>query len=411
MTRKQRILIVDDDADLLKMLTLILSKGGYEVIKAENGIDGLAKAEEHRPDLIVLDVMMPLVDGFVVCRRLRANPVTRHLPIIMLSALERVDDKVKGFEAGADDYVPKPVDGKELLARVNALLQRASAVRTPATYTVAITGAKGGVGATSVAVNIAIALAKQGKSVILAEIRDSYGSVRHQLKLQSELNLASLLASEAVELKRSEILRRVVNHSSGLRLLLAPQTTAGSPFSSDHIDAILEALSYGTDYLILDLPATLDEGGRRALELSEQILLVTEPEHLSIACARVQLAQFKAWEVYERTDLVIVSRSASTMGLNRVEVENHLGMAGGEHQAAAHWETRALEVDVRLRQGVAAVIPPAPELFFESMREGVPIILIEPSAGAAGALLDLVEWLSEKDLSPAVEERPIRYIE
>ena len=124
VTTKPRVLIVDDDPIALRMIEYIFRRAEYEVHLAANGLVALSKVNEVKPDLIILDVMMPDLSGLEVCERLRAQPASAHLPIIMLSAKDHVEDKVGGFEAGADDYVSKPVDPQELLARAKALLQR-----------------------------------------------------------------------------------------------------------------------------------------------------------------------------------------------------------------------------------------------------------------------------------------------
>ncbi|RME42058.1 MAG: response regulator, partial [Caldilineae bacterium] len=103
------ILIIDDDVNALKLLAYTLRKAGFDILVAQNGFEGLEKAEQHLPDLVVSDLMMPKMDGYEVTRRLRANPATRNIPIIMLTAKSQVQDKVAGFEAGVDDYVTKPV--------------------------------------------------------------------------------------------------------------------------------------------------------------------------------------------------------------------------------------------------------------------------------------------------------------
>ncbi len=121
---KQRVLVVDDDPGALRLTGYIFRRAGYEVHEAANGIEGLAKAEEVKPDLVILDVMMPDMSGLEVCQRLRAQPAMAKLPIIMLSAKGQVNDKISGFQAGTDDYVPKPVAPEELLVRARALLLR-----------------------------------------------------------------------------------------------------------------------------------------------------------------------------------------------------------------------------------------------------------------------------------------------
>ena len=124
MITKPCVLIVDDDPAALRMMEYIFDRADYEVHLATNGPEALSKVNEAKPDLIILDVMMPDVTGLEVCQQLRAEPASAHLPIIMLSAKDQLEDKVNGFEAGADDYVSKPVDPQELLARAKALLHR-----------------------------------------------------------------------------------------------------------------------------------------------------------------------------------------------------------------------------------------------------------------------------------------------
>ena len=122
----EKILIVDDDVDSLKLIGMMLQRQGYEIVAASNGQQALARARADEPELIILDVMMPDMDGYEVCRRLRHDSTTQAIPIIMFTAKTLVDDKVAGFEAGADDYLTKPTHPSELQSHVKALLARAS---------------------------------------------------------------------------------------------------------------------------------------------------------------------------------------------------------------------------------------------------------------------------------------------
>ena len=120
-----KILLVDDEPAQLELLRYNLEKAGFETIKAENGRDAILLTEEHEPDLVVLDWMMPEASGIDVCRELRARAETRLLPILMLSARGEEGDRSLGLDSGADDYVSKPFSPRELVARVKALLRRA----------------------------------------------------------------------------------------------------------------------------------------------------------------------------------------------------------------------------------------------------------------------------------------------
>ena len=117
----QTVLIVEDDRNIAELLQMYLEKEGYAVAVANDGGEGLAKFRSVKPDLVLLDVMMPVMDGWAVCKAIRAEAQT---PIIMLTAKGETDDKVAGLKSGADDYVTKPFEMKEVLARIEAVLRR-----------------------------------------------------------------------------------------------------------------------------------------------------------------------------------------------------------------------------------------------------------------------------------------------
>ena len=122
----QKILVVDDDEDVAETIERSLRSGGYEVLVAYRGADGLHLARQERPDLVVLDIMMPGMTGVEVCRHMRANPELAQIPVLFLTAKAEIEDKIDGFRAGADDYLTKPFDHRELDLRVKALLRRAN---------------------------------------------------------------------------------------------------------------------------------------------------------------------------------------------------------------------------------------------------------------------------------------------
>lgn len=124
----QKVLVIDDDPAILELVTSNLEMQGYIVDSCDNAVDGLAMAFQAPPNLVILDIMMPGLDGFTACQRLRQNDATKDIPILMLTALSRTDDKVTGFDAGADDYLTKPFELPELFVRVRALLRRSGVI-------------------------------------------------------------------------------------------------------------------------------------------------------------------------------------------------------------------------------------------------------------------------------------------
>lgn len=123
---REKILIVEDEKDIIKMLEYNLKKEGFRVIDARDGEDALDLAVREYPDLILLDLMLPGIDGLEVCKALKKEAKTATIPIIMLTAKSQESDKVVGLELGADDYITKPFSVRELLARIKAVLRRAT---------------------------------------------------------------------------------------------------------------------------------------------------------------------------------------------------------------------------------------------------------------------------------------------
>src|SRR5437879_8455807 len=122
--RLGRVLLVEDEQDVAELIRYNLTKEGYDVVVSGNGNDALRLAREHRPDVILLDIMVPQLNGWEVCRRLKKDPELAAIPVIMVSGRVEEGDKVLGFEVGADDYVTKPFSPRELLARIRAVVRR-----------------------------------------------------------------------------------------------------------------------------------------------------------------------------------------------------------------------------------------------------------------------------------------------
>ncbi len=123
----QRVLIVEDEVDIADLIKFNLQRAGYEVSQAHDGVVGVKTAIGERPDLIILDLMLPGRDGYSVFREVRRDARTSHIPVIMLTARAQTEDRIQGLEAGADDYLTKPFSPKELVLRVNAILKRIDA--------------------------------------------------------------------------------------------------------------------------------------------------------------------------------------------------------------------------------------------------------------------------------------------
>ena len=211
--------IVDDNPVALAMLSNVLQDAGYDTVSADNGIEALERIPAEQPDVIILDVMMPRMSGFETAQRLRECPQTAHTPILLLTARGQVEDRIRGFDSGADDYVVKPVTPSELVARVRSLVRRArfyAAATSPSQGAlVTFLGAKGGVGTTTCAVNTAIALAQQERDVVLVDLHPWSGAVAMQLGLNPQASLATLADQSVNSLTQDVLAQRRIGPPPG----------------------------------------------------------------------------------------------------------------------------------------------------------------------------------------------------
>lgn len=120
--KKGKILVVDDEVNITQILEFSIGAEGFDVITAQNGEEAIEKARREQPDLIILDIMMPKIDGYEACRILKANPLTKHIPVVLLTAKGREVDKRLGYEVGATDYIVKPFSPNKLIEKIHRLL-------------------------------------------------------------------------------------------------------------------------------------------------------------------------------------------------------------------------------------------------------------------------------------------------
>lgn len=348
----EKILIVDDDADTLRLVGLMLQRQGYEVVMASNGPQALQKAEEEEPDLILLDVMMPGMDGYEVARRLRANSITANTPILMFTAKSQIDDKLVGFESGADDYLTKPTHPAELQAHVRALLARSSREQKKKSMTTATVigalAARGGLGVTTIAANLGAALYKAETSeVIIAEMVPGNGSLGLELGFEDRSGLSRLLRLPPQEITRQKVFESLVRHPSGLKFLLASERPSEKILIAkiDQFAAIVARLSTLAHFVLLDLGNDLLPFVQKILPLCHHLLLVTEPSPNAVIQTRALIDDLRGLGVKEETIKIVLN--------NRVRSETILP---------------AVEVQNRLSFPLAATITPAPELFHLASR-------------------------------------------
>jgi pilus assembly protein CpaE len=379
----EKILIVDDDVDSLKLIGLMLQRHGYEVSAANTGAQALSKAESEIPSLVILDVMMPDMNGLEVCRRLRANAKTNEIPIIMFTAKTLIDDKVKGFEAGADDYLTKPTHPAELASRVKAILARSAAKKEaaaqqvsnkPRNSTIGVIGAKGGVGTTSVAINVAAGLMVAGENPIVADFRLGSGSLASMLGLIRTQSMGRLLSGPLADINVKSVENSLASHASGLRALVSSinPKEAQLKFNDDQALAVVNNLRTIGKPTVFDLGSGYTSLNARLLLEMERILIVVEPNSMALNMARELIKQIDEDGGGSRISVVVVSRSQSSLQTSWQDVENLLG------------------------REIKGIISAAPELAYQAIESKNPIILLQPNSVVAGQFAKLADSLKAK---------------
>lgn len=376
----EKILIVDDDIDSLRLIGLMLQRHGYEVVAANTGGQALSKAVAEQPDLIILDVMMPDMNGLEVCRRLRGNPSTQPIPIIMFTAKTLIDDKVKGFEAGADDYLTKPTHPAELASRVRAIMER-KAAKTPDSdnqgglgTSVGFVGVKGGVGTTTVAVNIAAGLMQQNAEPIIADFRLGNGSLSLFLGMQQSQGMARLLSKPASDISVDFIQKEIQQHQSGLNVLLSSARPREGliTYSGDTAIAIVNHIRSIASPAIYDLGSGYNTILSRLHPLMDRLFVVVEPNAATLRMAYNMLEEFESENADRQIDIVVVNRTQSSLQTSWQEVEQILG------------------------REIKAILSAAPELAFQSLENALPMVLLQPNAIVSTQLLKLADEVRAK---------------
>jgi DNA-binding response OmpR family regulator len=364
----EKILIVDDDMDTLRLVGMLLERQGYQIIVADNGSHALDKAISESPDIILLDVMMPDIDGLEVARRLRANAGTAAIPILFFTAKTQVEDKVAGFDSGGDDYLTKPVHPAELSARVKALLARADKVAVsneiepvPRGKIIGVLSARGGVGVTSLALNLSIVLhhTTQDK-VIFAELRPGMGTTGLELGFDNPAGLNNLLQRSSFQVRSSDLDSELVQHSSGIHLLLASNQPSDARFITevDRFAEIVEQAATLSEYTILDLGPALPPITDKVLESCDQLFVVVEPET----------------NVVVHTKALLEDISLKVLGRNRINV-------AVVNRVRADQKLSRIQIQELLSHPVPYIFTPVPEIAYQANRAKVPMVMLgEPGA-------------------------------
>jgi CheY-like chemotaxis protein len=395
-----KVLVIDDHPETLSIIQRVLEQQGYAVLGARSGFRGLNLAESENPDIILVDGMMPEMDGWEVCRRLRAHPKLSEIPIIMFSAVDEADKKLAGFDAGADDYLTKPTEPEELIERVQTILenrmpkaaaqtrlheppspnkQGISEADAPSAATTAfsaqgnvtaVLGARGGAGATTLAINLASSLASNGRQTTLLDLDLIQGHIALYLSQKHQHGLNNVLAQPETRWSQA-ITKELSQYNDHLALLLTrtPLTGELPHLYPEQIQNLLQPLIKPKHHLIIDCGHQLTPVIEAVLARANQIIVCLRPERVALANARHLLEHLH--EISPPETLV------------RAVIFDFTGQMAIPHEALEKF----------LNHPLTAILPVSPAEMNQAVNKSIPLVQLNPHAKTAILLRQIAQQL------------------
>ena len=388
---QEHILVVDDNEMVTQMMRVLLTRLGYRVTLKTSPIEALKwlRIPGNMPDLILSDVVMPEMNGQEFIHHLRSDPLTARLPIILLTANKEMEAKVAGFQAGADDYLVKPVDPTELDLRVKALLARS---KTPSAAgaqseakVITVFSLRGGVGTTSLAINLAVALAQLWHiEVPLLDLAFKNGHCALMLNLKPKYTISHLAEWDTPTVDVETIESLLLKHESGVKLLPAPQNPAEAELITPAVlDRVWPFLRASYPFMVVDGGSYFTEPVLTALERSHTIVVALAPELASVKAAVDAVQIFEQLGYDESAEfLPVINWLFPNHGLPKKNIES------------------------ALKRQVAGVIPHDSAAFVKAVNTGRPVFAVNPTSQIGLAFTALAYQLSEAEMADKEIDNP-----
>jgi len=376
-----KILVVDDDPDTVKFINIMLSRLGYQVVAATSGMEALERVQVEHPDLIILDVMMPGMDGYEVSRNLRRNPKTATTPILMFTAKTTIEDKLAGYDAGVNLYLTKPIHPIDLQANIRNLLAqkvgKTEVVAGETGYVVGVLSATGGAGVSTVALNLAITYAKKyNVKVIAAETKPGQGSWALDLNLTEPAGLTNLLGMELEEITMEAVSKELIQTNFGIKILSAANQTENIELSAatPQLERVLSHLTNMASLVILDIGTSFHPGFNAILNKCTELIMVVEPQPVPIKRSKLLASELhlKGFGSVKTMSTVLVNRTRSDIVLNISQVEQILGYPA------------------------VMGFPPVVEQAYRASERSVPLVAIQPDGIIAMQFNTLASQINER---------------
>ncbi len=329
-----RVLLIDDEPFYYKLIQKALKEAEYELEYAKSGNEGLAKIPAYDPEMLIVDLKLPEMDGFEILQRLRRDPKYSHTPVIVITAKDELSEKLKAFELGADDYLVKPFQPEELVARMGILGRRGRALQRGKTDIASATSAtivtvhslRGGLGSSSIVVNLGLAFQKLwGKSTLLVDGILTAGQVALMLDAKPTATWENLVGFDTENLDDAVVEEIMCRHKSGIRYIASPRfPIAADTFTNETLKLFIEKLKSLNEFIIVDTSHDFSDMAIQMLSAASTILLVMAPE---MAALRTTMS---ALEIYDRLGIpldkvkVVLNNNSSNPAIKQAQLEKVL---------------------------------------------------------------------------------------
>jgi pilus assembly protein CpaE len=329
-----RVLLIDDEQFYFKLLKKTLPEAEYNLEYAKSGGEGLAKIPSFEPELLIVDLKLPEMDGFEILERLRRDPKFSYMPVIVITSRDELSEKLRAFELGADDYVVKPFQPEELVARMGILARRGRAMRmaqkeTPSAKSatmITVHSLRGGLGCSSIVVNLGLAFHKLwGQQTLLMDGVLTAGQVALMLDAKPTATWENLVGVEIENIDDVVVGEMMGPHKSGIRYIASPRyPIAADTFTHDTLKVFLERLKSQNDFIVADTSHDFSDMTIHLLNMSNTILLVMAPE---LASLRTTMS---ALEIYDRLTIpldkvkVVLNNNSSNPAIKQAQLEKVL---------------------------------------------------------------------------------------
>jgi CheY-like chemotaxis protein/MinD-like ATPase involved in chromosome partitioning or flagellar assembly len=379
-----RILLIDDENAYFKMVDRALKSTNFELFYVNNGLDGLKLASENPPDVIIIDIMLPDIMGFDVAQRLRSDPRFEKIPIMFLTSQTDVNDKVRAFEIGADDYLIKPFQPEELVARLNLLCRRGEALKNlhqgereykePAVV-VGVHSLRGGVGCSSIAVNLAMSYyTLWGRPTMVVDGVLNTGQVSLMLNTSISHSWEDLIGKQASQIDDGVIEAVVNKHKSGMDFFPAP----GHPIAYDSLpydtpQIVLNHFRLTYDCIVIDMAHDFSNFTINMLTNTNTILLMLAPEMASIRAAVSTLQIYDKLGFSPEKVLLVLNNTFMQPGIKQAQIEKVL------------------------KRPIRYTIPHIPNEFVRAINFGEPLVTKLPESPASEVIEEIAFDLSQEN--------------